>query len=355
MASALLCTPPPKTPVICSPSDGSCFTPDMAISPITSNKCIGLLTKFTSSENSTAKDLYLRFFNADTNQTTNNVSFFINVTKQDKILEHDLFFTHSGILTIKFQTDMAGNRTSLREQDPVLGGWTSANDTFVIRPSIFTNVGLYHIHVEILAINYTIVNQTNTPKFDSWWSVDDKGNISKYDNAITFSVKLKDEPPLKQIDHGIPTENITCSNNLELIYKASDKYPACVQHTTVEKLVQRGWAIRGQPISYFVKTDGFIIPYDLVGGNMLGAKSYVQNKSVIFSVHTTSSGVLYVVIPRALLDSKSAYSNQDAKFIILVDKHEVKYTETTSIANRTLSIPFDIGAKEIEITATVGI
>lgn len=161
--------------------------------------------------------------------------------------------------------------------------------------------------------------------------------------------------PLKQIDNGIPTENITCSNDLELVYKTSNKYPACVKHTTAEKLMQRGWAIRGQPISYFVKTDGFLIPYDFIGGNMLGVKSDVQNKSVIFSVHTTSSGVLYVVMPRALLDSKSAYGNQDAKFIILVDKHEVKYTETTSITNRILSIPFDLGAKEIEITATVGI
>lgn len=247
-ASALLCPPPPKTPVTCSPSDGSCFRPDISISPITSNKCIGLFTKFTSSENSTTKDLYLRFFNADTNQTTNNVSFFINVTKQDKILEHDLFFTHSGILTIKFQTDMAGNRTSLREQDPVLGGWTSANDTFVIRPSIFTNVGLYHVHVEILAINYTIVNQTNTPKFDSWWAVDDKGNISIYDNSTTSfgsiipSVKIKDESPLKQFKSGISTMDVKCSVGYVLTIKAEDGSPACVRPLTVKILAEEGWA-----------------------------------------------------------------------------------------------------------------
>ncbi len=162
--------------------------------------------------------------------------------------------------------------------------------------------------------------------------------------------------PLKQIDNGIPTENITCSNDLELVYKASNKYPACVKHATAEKLIPRGWAIKGQPISYFIKIDGFLIPYDLVGGNMLGAQFDMQTHSLIFSVqHTTSSGVLYVVIPRALLDSKNAYSNQDTKFIILVDKHEIKYTETTSITNRTLSIPFDVGAKEIEIIAPVGI
>ena len=62
-----------------------------------------------------------------------------------------------------------------------------------------------------------------------------------------------------------------------------------------------------------------------------------------------------MTIPRALLDSKSAYSNQDAKFIVLVDKQEVKYKETTSITARTLTIPFDFGAKEIEIIATTSI
>lgn len=120
VASALLCPPPPKIPVTCS-NDGSCFRPDISISSITSNKCIGLFTKFVSSENVTNKDLYLRFFYADTNQTANNVSFFINMTKQDKILGRDLFYTHSGFFTIKFQHDMTGNWTVFGEQESRFG------------------------------------------------------------------------------------------------------------------------------------------------------------------------------------------------------------------------------------------
>ena len=186
-----------------------------------------------------------------------------------------------------------------------------------------------------------------------------EGNNTYSQSYTRFSVKsdtaTPNISPLKQVHNGITTENITCPNGLELVYKASNKYPACVRHTTVEKLVQRNWAIRGQPINYFAKIDGFIIPYDLVGGNMLEIKFDTQNKSAIFSIHAPSSGILYVSIPRALLDSKSAYSNQDTKFIILVDKQEVKYTEATTITNRTLSIPYDLGAKEIEVTATTGI
>ena len=46
------------------------------------------------------KTLQFRFFDANTNTTINNVSFFINATKGDKILMHELFYTHTGYLTI---------------------------------------------------------------------------------------------------------------------------------------------------------------------------------------------------------------------------------------------------------------
>ena len=80
-----------------------------------------------------------------------------------------------------------------------------------------------------------------------------------------------------------------------------------------------------------------------------------QSKSLILSLDSTSKGMMTISISRELLDSKSAYSNQDTRFIILVDKQEVKYSETTSITTRTLTIPFELGAKKIEITSTVGI
>ncbi len=48
--------------------------------------------------------------------------------------------------------------------------------------------------------------------------------------------------PKQQSDAGVLPENIICYNGLELIFKASDNSPACVKSTTVQKLIDRGWA-----------------------------------------------------------------------------------------------------------------
>jgi hypothetical protein len=50
-------------------------------------------------------------------------------------------------------------------------------------------------------------------------------------------------PPLKQIVEGIAPENVTCTEGLIIVLKASDNSPACLKPTSVEKMIQRGWAI----------------------------------------------------------------------------------------------------------------
>ena len=49
-------------------------------------------------------------------------------------------------------------------------------------------------------------------------------------------------PPLKQISNGVLPENVTCSENFSLIIKITNELPACVNHSSVDKLIQRGWA-----------------------------------------------------------------------------------------------------------------
>ncbi len=129
-----------------------------------------------TSDNSEDKYLQFRFFDANTNTTINNVSFFINATKGDKILMHELFYTHSGYLTIKFQPGGEdGKYTVYGDPDPVLGGLGSETDDVTILGPILTEGGLYHFHMELLAIDYanTLIDQTNPPKFDSYLSVGD--------------------------------------------------------------------------------------------------------------------------------------------------------------------------------------
>ena len=134
-----------------------------------------------TSDNSGDKSIFFRFFDANTNTTINNVSFYLNVTKGDKILMHDLFYTHTGFLTIKFQPGgEVGTWTVQGDQDPVLGGYGSQTDNVNVIAPILTEGGLYHFNLSLLALDYanTLVDQTNPPKFDSYLSV---GDISVQD------------------------------------------------------------------------------------------------------------------------------------------------------------------------------
>jgi len=50
-------------------------------------------------------------------------------------------------------------------------------------------------------------------------------------------------PPLKQISDGVAPENVTCTEGLAIVLKSSNSSPACIKPSSVEKLIQRGWAI----------------------------------------------------------------------------------------------------------------
>jgi len=49
-------------------------------------------------------------------------------------------------------------------------------------------------------------------------------------------------PPKIQLENGILSEDITCKDGLELIFKSTNGSPACVKPKTAEKLIERGWA-----------------------------------------------------------------------------------------------------------------
>lgn len=54
-------------------------------------------------------------------------------------------------------------------------------------------------------------------------------------------------PPLKQISQGTVPSNITCTEGKALVLKQSNGLPACVNFSSVEKLITRGWAIHILP------------------------------------------------------------------------------------------------------------
>ena len=60
------------------------------------------------------------------------------------------------------------------------------------------------------------------------------GSIYGYDSQYI--------PPKKQLKNGVSPKDVKCNEGLELTFKASNDMPACVKPSTVEILIQRGWA-----------------------------------------------------------------------------------------------------------------
>jgi carboxymethylenebutenolidase len=54
-------------------------------------------------------------------------------------------------------------------------------------------------------------------------------------------------PPLKQINSGQNPSDVTCTEGKELVLKQSNGMPACINPSSVAKLIERGWAIHILP------------------------------------------------------------------------------------------------------------
>ena len=50
-------------------------------------------------------------------------------------------------------------------------------------------------------------------------------------------------PPLKQISNGVSPNDVICVEEFVLVIKTTNNFPACVSFTSMEILIQRGWAI----------------------------------------------------------------------------------------------------------------
>src|SRR5574340_746904 len=95
---------------------------------------------------------------------------------------------------------------------------------------------------------------------------------------------------------------------------------------------------------------GFSLNYTITGENKLvDANLDSKLKKLTLSLDTIRNGILTIIIPRELLDSKTP-SNQDDQFIILEDGQEITYKQIRStIMDRALSIPFQNNTSKIEI------
>lgn len=94
------------------------------------------------------------------------------------------------------------------------------------------------------------------------------------------------------------------------------------------------------------------LDYKIRGGEILGFEIDEETTSVIISLDVRSKGELVITLPRSLIDAKTN-SVDDTDFKILVSGLTLNfYDETTTPADRTITIPFSRSDYQIIITGT---
>ncbi len=159
--------------------------------------------------------IFLRLYDANTNQTIKHVSYFIKVEKGGTMLMQDLFHTHTGEMRLKIDPKEGPVHID-GDQEPILNAWVESGGPIVVHGPIFLEGGLYHFSMEIFGVDYdnNIFKPEDAPKFDAWLSV---GDVS--DNSITYQDKkynmgiisyydrIKDfsfDPKTRQISFSMP-------------------------------------------------------------------------------------------------------------------------------------------------------
>jgi predicted secreted protein with PEFG-CTERM motif len=169
---------------------GDGFTMENLPPATVGNKKIQVFIQLTppviTSNTNQDKTIFLRIFDANTNATVQKYSLWIEITKGNQLLMRDLFSTSTGTITLKITpTDTIGQWTIQADQDPILNSWMSqgGGPINVLAP-ILKEGGLYHIHLELLTIDFlnNLFTPDTAPKFDSYLSV---GDISNH--TITYN------------------------------------------------------------------------------------------------------------------------------------------------------------------------
>jgi len=100
----------------------------------------------------------------------------------------------------------------------------------------------YFCKVPLSELKNSDWNTSSHPLFnlDEYCAVIKKNSLIQKDSEYVL-------PPKKQLEWGLENNEIVCRENMELIFKATNNSPACVQQSTAQKLLVRGWTILGNP------------------------------------------------------------------------------------------------------------
>src|ERR1043165_1788278 len=79
----------------------------------------------------------LKLFDSKTGNNITNVNYFVTITKGDKLLLRELFYSKDGPLTLKFRPS-SGPVTVYGSTEPFLGGWTDETGQLTVAGPVLT-------------------------------------------------------------------------------------------------------------------------------------------------------------------------------------------------------------------------
>lgn len=132
-----------------------------------------------------------------------------------------------------------------------------------------------------------------------------------------------------------------CGNQTAYVYRESGLQPKGPNESVPNTIPNTTKVIH-------VQNSNFTVSYDISGGKLDSVEFNKTRASLVILLTANDNGDLTVTIPRALLDSR--LNDQPYQFLVLVDDYPVRYVQTTSISDNTLTIPFSMESAKIEIT-----
>lgn len=224
---------------------------------------------------------------------------------------------------------------------------------------IIGNSGVYHME-----LNFTVVGNSATETCYGLDCIDLNSTRITPTYTLTHGTNMTSIlPPLKQFESGTDPHYIICKQDLELLIKSKDSFPACVKSTSIGRLLKQGWINAHDNNGKYIPnaitltntmniTDTKLSTrYSITNATMLDVKADVNSMSLSVTIKTSGDGVLTMTIPNSLV--KDPQMKQYLKLYVLIDDQESNYTQTQiTFDDRTLSIPFSNGAEKIQIIGT---
>ncbi|HEX7274742.1 MAG TPA: hypothetical protein VF248_03935, partial [Nitrososphaeraceae archaeon] len=135
----------------------------------------------------------LRLFDSNTGNNITNVNYFLTITKADKLLLRELFYSKEGPLSLKFEPG-EGPIKVFGSTEPFLGGWSSETGQLTVSGPVLSEGGLYHFGIEIFGIDNVrnIFVPENAPRFDSYLSIGDVFTTNLTQNYNTTLISYYD-------------------------------------------------------------------------------------------------------------------------------------------------------------------